>query len=261
MNPKDTLHLLTKNTVLYERFSSLTFWQKFKVAWEIFHLQAQIIFSKKFIWYLAGILIYFVVVYIINYRQSMIDRMTQEDILPWLLQFPLSILAVYLNMQLIAGEKENRTLEVMFTTAGSRYKVWLLRVTTLNLLLLLIAFGLSGVAFFTIADIAVIGTALHGFIPTFFVGSMTLYFSVRFRSGFAAGMISAGLLILILMFSEAFNETRYFLYFNPYDVPRRLDPETWRLWMWQNRIALIFLGIFLHFFALRGLEAREDLLR
>lgn len=231
-----------------------------KVGWEILRLQAQIIFSKKFIWFMAGILGYFGLVYVINYRQPIIDRMTQEDILPWLLAFPLSVLAVLLNMQLIASEKENRTLEVMFTTAGSRYNAWLLRLGTLNLLLLAVAFGLSVLSFFGIADLVIVGTALHGFVPAFLAGSMTLYFSVKFRSGFAAGMVSAGILLLVLIFSEAINETRYFLYFNPYSVPRQLDPETWNLWMWQNRITAVCAGLLLQFFALRGLEKRERLL-
>jgi Na+/proline symporter len=149
----------------------------------------------------------------------------------------------------------------MFTTAGSRYKVWLLRLGTLNVILFILAFALSAVAFFTITDIPIIGMALHGFVPAFFVGNMTLYFAVRFRSGFAAGMVAAGLLVLILMFSELLNETRYFLYFNPYDVPRRLDPGTWNLWMWQNRVGVLCLGGFLLFAALRGMEVRERLLR
>ncbi|MFQ5604759.1 MAG: hypothetical protein ACE5HS_15930 [bacterium] len=261
MNQKQTLKLLTKNAAIYQRFSSLSVRSQLAVCWEIFRRQVQIMFSKKFVWFLLGILGYFVLVYVINYRQSMIDRMTQEDILPWLVALPLTVLAVYLNMQLISSEKENRTLEVMFTTAGSRYKVWLFRLTTLNLLLLMISIGLSHLAFFTIADMAVWGTAAHGFVPAYFVGGMTLYFAVKFRSGFAAGMVSGGILILLSMFSEALYETRYFLYFNPYDVPRQLDPETWQLWMWQNRMALMVLGVLLQFFALRGLEERERLLR
>jgi ABC-type transport system involved in multi-copper enzyme maturation permease subunit len=187
--------------------------------------------------------------------------MNPEDVLPWLLEFPLTILAIYLNMQLIASEKENRTLEVMFTTAGSRYKVWLLRLGTLNLLLLILAVFLGVFAFFTFADIEILGTAVHGFIPAYFVGAMTLFFSVKFRSGFAAGMVAAGIVTLTFMFTEAIHDTRYFLYFNPFYLPRRLDPETWNLWMWQNRIALLILGMVLQFFALRGLEDRERLLR
>ncbi len=260
MNQKETLNLLTKNSALSQRFGNLSLLDQIKISWEVLRLQVQIIFSKKFVWFIVGILIYFIVVYVINYRQPMIDRMSQEDILPWVIEFPLSILAVYLSMQIVSSEKEKRTLEVMFTTAGSRYKVWLLRLTTLNLLLLFIAFGMSNLAFFTIADHSIFCTTIHGFVPTFFAGNMTLYFSVRFRSGFAAGMVSGGILFLMLMFAEAINETRYFLYFNPYDVPRHLDPETWNLWMWQNRIGVIILALFFQFFAMRGLEAREKLL-
>jgi hypothetical protein len=243
------------------RFAELPARAQLAIAWEIFRLQARIIFSHKFVWFMAGILIYFVVAYIINYNQSVIDRMPMEDVLPVLLEFPLSALAVYLSMQVITSEKDNRTLEVMFTTAGSRYKVWLLRLGTLNMILLILAFALSALAFFTFTDIPIVGMALHAFVPAFFAGSMTLYFAVRFRSGFAAGMVAAGLLVLILMFAELLSETRYFLFFNPYDVPRRLDPGTWNLWMWQNRIGVLVLAGLMLFAALRGMEVRERLLR
>lgn len=245
----------------HSRFAELPARAQLSVAWEIFRLQARIIFSHKFVWFMAGILAYFVVAYIINYNQSVIDRMPMEDALPWLLEFPLSALAVYLSMQVITSEKDNRTLEVMFTTAGSRYKVWLLRLGTLNVILLILAFVLSALAFFTFTDIPIVGMALHAFVPTFFVSSMTLYFAVRFRSGFAAGMVAAGLLVLMLMFTDFLHETRYFLFLNPYRVPRRLDPATWNLWMWQNRLGLLVLAGLLLFAALRGMEVRERLLR
>jgi hypothetical protein len=256
-----TLQQSVNTSLPHSRFAELPVRERLSVTWAIFRLQAQIIFSHKFIWFMFGILAYFIVAYVINYRQSVIDRMALEDVLPWLLEFPLSALAVFLSMQVITSEKDNRTLEVMFTTAGSRYKVWLLRLGTLNLILLILALVFSVVAFFAFTDIPVFGMALHGFVPTFFAGSMTLYFAVRFRSGLAAGMVSAGLLTLILMFTELLDETRYFLFFNPYHIPRRLDPETWNLWMWQNRIGVLCLGGLLLFAALRGMEVRERLLR
>ncbi len=253
--------LQVADSALYQKFGQLPKTDQLRIAWEILRLQAQILFSKKFLWFIGGILGYFVIAYIINYRQPILDRLTPEDALPWLLEFPLTILAIYLNMQLIASEKENRTLEVMFTTAGSRYKVWLLRLGTLNLLLLTLAFLLSGLAFFAFADIEILGTAIHGFVPSYFVGAMTLFFSVKFRGGFAAGMVAAGLVTLTFMFNEALRDTRYFMYFNPYFLPRQIDPETWNLWMWQNRITVLAAGMALQFFALRGLQDRERLLR
>ncbi|HEX9652879.1 MAG TPA: hypothetical protein VGA99_04145, partial [bacterium] len=216
------MNFQTQNTALYQAFGNLSKRNQLHIAWEMLRLQAQILFSKKFLWFMGGILGYSVIAYIINYRQTILDRLTPEDVLPWLLEFPLTILAIYLNMQLIASEKETRTLEVMFTTAGSRYKVWLLRLGTLNLVVLILALLLSLLAFFTFADIEILGTAIHGFVPTYFVGALTLFFSVKFRSGFAAGMVAAGLVLLTFMFNEVLHDTRYFLYFNPYYLPRRL---------------------------------------
>ena len=263
MNPKDTLSLLTKNTNLYRSYSQLSRGNQLRTGWEVLRLQAQIIFSRKLAWFIGGILTYFTTAYIINYRQPVIDRLDQDDVLAILLIMPLCVLAVYLNMQLISSEKDNRTLEVLFTTAGSRHKVWLLRLGTLNLLLLLIAFGLSNLAFFTITDIPIFGMAIHGFVPAFLVGNLTLYFSVRFRSGFAAAMVVAILIVLSLMLSDAFDieDTRYFLFFNPYHIPRELDPETWYIWTWHNRLGMVTIAALLQFFSLRGLEARERLLR
>jgi hypothetical protein len=103
--------------------------------------------------------------------------------------------------------------------------------------------------------------AWHAFVPTLFVGAMTLCFAVKLRSGLAAGMISAGLLALAMFLFEILEAPRYFIYFNPYHMPRRLDPETWNVWMWQNRIGVLCAAGFLLFAALRGMEVRERLLR
>jgi len=205
--------------------------------------------------------LYTVIVYIINYREPVIDRMTTSSVLSALLEVPLFGLAIFLNMQLIANEKDRRTLEGLFTVAGSRYKVWLIRFGTLNLVMLGFALVLSLIGYFCFADLPPVGMALNGFVPACFIGSMTLYFSVRFRSAFAAGMVAVGVLLLISVMAEPLEESRYFAFFNPYNVPRSLDPETWQLWMWQNRLALLALSAGLQFLALRGLGNRERLLR
>lgn len=262
MNPKETLNLLAKNTTVYQSFSGLTKKSQLKVIWEILRSQVQILFSKKFIWAMAVVLGYFITIYFINYFEEIHERMELEDLL-WFLQWPLFALALYLNMQLISSEKENRTLEVLFTTAGSRYKVWLLRVGTLNLILLLVAFSLSFLTFFTFSDLPILAMALNCFVPGFFIGAITLYLSVKFRSGFAAAMgtILFLLLSMILFGVLDLEDTRYPLFFNYYDIPRNIDPGTWYLWMWQNRITVVILGVLLQFFTLRGLEGRERLLQ
>ncbi len=246
---------------IYHRFTHLAWRHQISIGWQIARLQAQILFSNKFLLFIALVFGYSIICYVINYKSQMISRLTQEDILPVLLEIPLTVLVILVNMQVISSEKDNRTLEVMFTTAGSRYKIWALRLVTLNLLFFVLSLLLSTLAFFAFADMAILSTAIHGFIPVFFVGSVTLYFAVKFRSGFAAGMISGGVLLFYLMFTDFFEDTRYSLFFNPFDMPRQLDPETWNLWMWQNRITVFLLGCFMLFLALRGLDNRERMLR
>lgn len=246
---------------IYNKFSQLTTKDQIAIGFKIVRLQAQILFFNRFYWFIGGVLGYFLVAYIINYNGEMIDRLDQSDVLTALFLIPFTVLAIFLNMQVISREKDNRTLEVMFTTSGSRYKVWILRFLTLNLILLSISVLFSTLVFFTFTEIEIIATGIHAFVPTFFIGSMTLYFAVKFRSGFAAGMWATGMVLFISMFAEPLEHTKYFLFFNPYDVPRQLDPETWSLWMWQNRIGILLIGCFLQFMALRGLENREKMLR
>ena len=158
----------------------------------------------------------------------------------------------------------------MFTTAGSRYKVWLLRIGALNVVLFAITLGMSAVVFFTFADYSILGMACSVFATVFFVGNLTLYFAVRLRSSLGAGMVTGAFImlhsIMIGILSESERESRfemqrYFLFFNPYEVPEQFDPVTWDLMMWQNRIGVFLLGFLLMFFAIRAMDNRDRLLR
>ena len=170
---------------IYNKFSHLTTKEKLAIGIKILRLQAQILFFNKFYWFIGGVLGYYLFLYIINYNEDMIDRVSQDHVLLELFMLPFSVLTILLNMQVISREKDNRTLEVMFTTSGSRYKVWILRLVTLNLILLTLSILFSTFVFFTFTEIEIIATGIHAFVPTFFLGSMTLYFAVKFRSGFA----------------------------------------------------------------------------
>ena len=245
---------------LYTPYKELSAREKFRVGSEILNAQAQIIFSKKFWWFVAGVLLYVVVSYFINYNQQLNDRLTQRGILVVLVEIPLLVLTIFLNMQLVGAEKDSRTLELLFTMSGSRYKVWLLRLGTINGLLFGFAILLSLVAFFAFAETEILATALVGAVPGFVIGALTFYLSIKFRSSFGAAMVSALITVLLLMFYEALESTKYNLFFNPWDTPHQVDPQTWRLWMWQNRVALFLIGVLLQFFGLRGLERRERLL-
>lgn len=234
-----------------------------KIAWTIFRLQSQLIFSQRIVWFVGALLLYVSVLYTINYTVATRERMGIDDVYFLVITLPLMALALYLNMQVIVSEKDQRTLEVLFTTSGSRYKVWLLRLGVLNLLMLLSSFGMSGIVFLTFADFSITSMACSVFTTAFLVGNLTLYVAIRLRSSLGAGMVTALILILQLLITGIFDlaNTRYVLFFNPYDIPNQLDPRVWELWAWQNRIGTLMIGVLLLFGAIRGLEDRDRLLR
>ena len=262
MNHGDMRQLLAEINKNSPSFYVLNFFEKLKVSFAIFRLNTRIVFSNRFAWFLFGLLAYCIFLYVVNYRSNIYNRMTPNDIYHVLLQLPLIALAVFLNMNLIASEKENRTLEITFTTAGSRIKIWLIRFGSLCLLFFIMAILLSLIGFFFFTDLPIWGFAFHTYVPAFFIAGMVFYFSVKFRSGLAAGMVSAVLLFLMLIFNEALEGTRWSIFFNHYDRPHnRVDPSVWNDWIWQNRIGLIVLGAAFIFAALRAMRHREKLLR
>lgn len=247
----------------YRSFWELHVRSQMEVAWTVIRLQTQVIFSHKFVWFILAVLSFIGLMYAVNYQLPTRERMEPEDVYIIIMTMPLLVLAVYLNMQAIVTEKEQRTLEVMFTTAGSRYKVWLLRLGTLNILLCLLTFVISILVFFTFMDFSIPGMTWNTFGTVFFVGNLTLFFAVRMRSGLGAGMVTGLVLFLHMMTAGIFDygDTRYFLFFNPYDAPEQMDPRLWDVWMLQNRLVVFALGLVLMFFALRGMENRDRLLR
>ena len=72
---------------------------------------------------------------------------------------------------------------------------------------------------------------------------------------------------IIVGISEGFDQEtilstqRSFLFVNPYDIPDQLNPVTWDIMMWQNRIGVMLAGLLLLFFAIPGMDTRERLLK
>ena len=251
-------------TATFQSFSELENGARFRIGWELFRLQVRLIFSHKFIWFMLGLTAWLRLMYYFNFRTDAVFRMTQRNVIEDLIYLPMVVLAVFLNMQLITAEKDNRTLEVMFTTSGSQFKVWLLKAATLGTILYFITLAICVVAFFGFTDMAILATSFYAFVPIYFIANLTLYFAVRMKSGLAAGMVTAAVLVILFFSNAIMEETdlyKYMLFLNPYSPPLRVDPATWEVWIWQNKIGVLILGTGLLYAALRSMGNRERLLR
>ncbi|RKY89562.1 hypothetical protein DRQ09_01135 [candidate division KSB1 bacterium] len=219
----------------------------------------KILFSHKFFYFSGAAFLYFIITCVINYF-SKGDHLSGPAVMPVLLQIPSVILIIFLSMEIVSYERENKTIESVFTVSGSIYKVWLIKLGVMYLVILSIMFIMDILSFFFVADFPVGGMLFHSFVPLLLIGNMTFYFSVRLRSGNAAGMITVIIVLFFLFLSEPLQNSRFFLFLNPYAKPRDLEIVIWERIVFQNRIGIIAISSLFLYLGLTATKKRERLL-
>ncbi len=187
-------------------------------------------------------------------------RFMAVDVQNFLIGLPLNILAIGLGVGIIAGEIEQRTLEVTYTVPGGARRVWAAKLLAASLPLLVAGALLAVVtaAFFASYPLSALYGALQG-------GAFYLVLAMGLGA-LLKSEITAVLLCVIVLFLNGiltgFGEfqRRWLPLFNPLAVD---DSTTSELLAWtiQNRIgvALVILALFV--LSCVRAERREQLLR
>jgi hypothetical protein len=238
---------------------SLTYRDLWRSAVLMVTLSLRIVFYRKLMFGVFGILGYYAVLYaLLTFRPS--DGFSVESSLNVLVQIPMAALAVYLSMDIIASERDRDTLETLFSTASSHYAIWMIRMISLHGILVASAMVMSSLSYVLFAEFPFILGGLNAVFPAYLVANLTFYFAVSVRSSNAAGMLSLGCLLVALMFSSALSGTIYDPFLNPFNVPESVDLTVWDDTVLINRASVAGLGGLLLFLALRKMERRERLL-
>jgi hypothetical protein len=187
-------------------------------------------------------------------------RFAAADAQNYLIGLPLNVLAIGLGVGIIAGEIEQRTLEVTYTVPGGARRVWLAKLLAASLPLLAAGALLAVItaAFFTSYPLLTLYGALQG-AAFYLVLSMGL--GALLKSEITAALLAAMVLFLNGLlggFGEI--QRRWSPLFNPLGLTEA-DSSELLAWTIQNRI-----GVALLIFALVALscvraERREQLLR
>jgi hypothetical protein len=178
----------------------------------------------------------------------------------YLIGFPLLVLGIGLGVRIIAGEIEQRTLEVTYTVPGGARRVWISKLVAAALSLLVAEGALAAItaALFTAYPVAALYGAFQGAV-FYLVVAMGL--GALFRSEITAALV-AGVVLTINGFLTGFGElaTRWSPLFNPLGVDGT-SPGTVLAWTVQNRIggALVIAGLIA--LSCARAERREQLLR
>jgi hypothetical protein len=187
-------------------------------------------------------------------------RFAPEDAQNVLIGFPLIVLAIGLGVRIIAGEIEQRTLEVTYTVPGGARRVWLWKVLAAALPLLGAGALLAVVtaAFFTSYPLLALYGALQGAV---FYLVLAMGFGALLKSEITA-LLLTGIVLFLNGLLTGFGDfqRRWSPLFNPLVLDDASASEL-LAWTIQNRIGVALLIFALVLLSCVRADRREQLLR
>ena len=230
-------------------------YRRLYLAYEVFRYNLKIIFSNKFIYFLLGALLFFLLI-------TTIDLLDPETYFSAgnvydLLLFPGLLIIFYPSTFSIQNDVDSRMIEVLFGIPNYRYKIWLVRLAIIYLVvfMILICFGLFSTL--ALAPVPVLGMSVQLMFPIFFLGALGFMLStvVRNGGGTAAIMIIIGLTFWIL--AGILDENEWNIFLNPYYFPEGLNEIIWQEMLFYNRLYLIIGTILSILAGIYQLQKRE----
>ena len=213
----------------------------------------RIIFANKFIWFLAGSILFYMglsVIYVFD-----VDVPNMKDLYGVFL-FSGLLLVFYPSAFGIQNDQDARTIEILFGIPNYRYKVWLVRVLLIFVIAFLIMVVFTFVSSVLIVKFRFVNMTAQIMLPVIFLGLMAFMLStiIRNGNGTAVLMIIFGLIFMIL--SDSLRKSQWNIFLNPYDLPYDLNETTWAIITLKNRIILITGSIIFLLSALYNLQKR-----
>jgi hypothetical protein len=214
----------------------------------------RIIFANKFIWFLAGSILFYVGLSIFYVFTNDVSKM--EDMYGIFL-FSGVLLVFYPSVFGIQNDQDARTIEILFGIPDYRYKIWLVRIVLIFIIAFFIMLVFTLLSSVFIVKFRVINMTSQVMLPVIFLGIMAFMLStvVRNGNGTAVVMIVFGLIFLVL--SESLSKSQWNVFLNPYNIPRDLNETSWSIITFKNRIILITGTIVFLLAALYNLQKRE----
>ncbi len=234
---------------------------KLKNVYNIFNLifkmiiyNLRIIFANRFIWFLAGSVLFYLGLSVIYVFSTNISRMSD---LYGVFLFSGILLVFYPSVFGIQNDQDARTIEILFGIPNYRYKVWLVRIILIFVIAFLIMLVFTFTSSVLIVKFRFVSMSAQVMVPVLFLGIMAFMLStvVRNGNGTAVIMIIFGLFFMIL--SDSLTRSQWNVFLNPYDPPYELNETTWAIVTLKNRIILITGAIVFLLSALLNLQKRE----
>lgn len=224
------------------------------LIWKMILYNLRIIFANKFIWFLAGSVVFYLGVSVIYVISEDVSRMSD---LYGVFIFSGILLVFYPSVFGIQNDQDARTLEILFGIPDYRYKVWLVRIVLIFIIAYIIMLVFTFLSSVLIVNFQFVKTTSQVMVPVLFLGMMAFMLStvIRNGNGTAVLMIIFGLFFLILQ--EPLRRSQWNVFLNPFQPAYNVSETTWALITMKNRIILITGTIIFLLTALLNLQRRE----
>lgn len=214
----------------------------------------RIIFANKFVWFLAGSVIFYLGLSVIYVFTNDVSKMSD---LYGVFLFSGLLLVFYPSVFGIQNDQDARTIEILFGIPNYRYKVWLVRIVLIFIIAFLIMLVFTFLSSVLIVKFRFVNMTAQVMMPVLFLGIMAFMLStvVRNGNGTAVLMIIFGLFFMIL--TDFLRKSQWNVFLNPYDLPYDINETTWAIITLKNRIILVTGSIIFMLAALFNLQKRE----
>jgi hypothetical protein len=231
-----------------------TFYNYFTLIQKMIIYNLRIIFANKFIWFLAGSILFYLGLSVIYTFSSDVSRMSD---LYGVFIFSGVLLVFYPSVFGIQNDQDARTIEILFGIPNYRYKVWLVRILLIFVIAFLIMLVFTYLSSVLIVRFRFVDVTMQVMLPVLFLGMMSFMFStvIRNGNGTAVVMIIFGLFFMILQ--EPLRKSQWNVFLNPFTPSYGVSETTWAIITLKNRIILMTGTILFLLAALFNLQKRE----
>jgi hypothetical protein len=215
----------------------------------------RIIFANRFIWFLAGSVIFYIGLSVIYVFDQDVSNMRD---LYGVFLFSGILLVFYPTAFGIQNDQDARTIEILFGIPNYRYKVWLVRIALIYVVAFLIMLIFTFLSSVLIVKFRFINMTVQVMFPVMFLGIMAFMLSTVVRSGNGTAVIMIIFGIIFMMFSDSgLQRSQWNVFLNPYEPPWDVNEAAWAIIAFKNRVILVTGSIIFLLFALYNLQKRE----
>jgi len=231
-----------------------TLYSYFTLVRKMILYNLRIIFANKFIWFLAGAVVFYLGLSVIYVLSNEVSKM--EDLYGVFL-FSGLLLVFYPAVFGIQNDQDARTIEILFGIPNYRYKVWLIRIVLIFVIATLIMLAFTFLSNILIIRFNFPEVTLQVMMPVIFLGMMAFMLStvIRNGNGTAVVMMIFGLFFMILQ--EPLRKSQWNVFLNPFNPAYDVNETTWALITLKNRIILLAGSVIFLLAALLNLQKRE----